>query len=677
MGRPRRPATRKEASPLSYPLPFAFPLPAGAGPDFPEFIASDARVAALANDFFRRHFFAAPGPSAYTGDNQTDWREWNALCTAWVDTGAHHALGRDYNADLAHSLEQVEFDADGYVYTYPPTFPERNRIGWPFPDHRQSGGLLPAWTFAGGERHGWHLTTGRTLPGQAEGWALGAAGGEVEVASGPLAIPAGLMPFLALQFRCPAPLAGVCAWDGGHLSFTAPAGEAAARGGPVGPTTLFLPLWRHLDREATLHALRLRFYLPADGGLTLERVEPLFDTRHSTNNSHFVLAAARHALWGADRAFLVRNAERIRSALRFLQHDLGGDRLGLLELPWWGHDGLTGLGHGIGSNYWDLLPFGHREVYGTAYYLAALRAAAELEALLADHPGWGAGPGESARSLRAKARHVQATATAAFWDADRGRFIGTIDAEGTRHDHGFVFANLEALHLGLGGPPEAAAIYDWLDGRRLIAGDTAQGPDIYHWRFAPRATTRRNEDWYFWVWEGRRVPWGQQVQDGGAVLYTSYHDVCNRLAFQGADPAFARLARILDWYEEVWRAGGYRPYYAARAAAGPEGGSLQGAGTAGGLGIDAEFVESTMVPLVLLYGFLGVRAGARGLTVSPRLPAALDWLGVRHLRYAGGHYHLRATHASVTLQDADSGRSRTWRLGGRRPTLVVEAPWPR
>ena len=34
-------------------------------------------------------------------------------------------------------------------------------------------------------------------------------------------------------------------------------------------------------------------------------------------------------------------------------------------------------------------------------------------------------------------------------------------------------------------------------------------------------------------------------------------------------------------------------------------GTLQGGGTAGGLGLDAEFFESVLVPQVMLEGFLG------------------------------------------------------------------------
>ncbi len=645
---------------------FPFVPPADAVREFPEFTCSDGRLAVLANDLFRRHFFANPGPSAYLGDQQTDWREWNALCSAWIDTRRHPTYGRDCNADLEHALEHVEQDADGYCYTYPATFPERNRIGWPFPDHRQSGGQLPAWTFAEGPS-GWSAPAGRRLGHDVHGWRLAPAAGAVEVVSPEIAVAAFLSPFLAVELHTAGPVAGALSWEGsdgpGHLPV-----HAAAE--PDGHHTLFLPLWRHLDAGDRIGRLRLRLYPQAGQEVWLGRVECLFDTRHSTNNSHFVLAAWRHARWGRDRGFLVRNAARIRRALDFLRHDLGGERLGFLETPWWGHDGRTGLGHGIGSNYWDLLPFGHRDLYGSGYYLAALAAGAEMEALLQGHPEWGAPPradGVTARGLAAEVRRGRRLAGAEFWDPGAGRFVGTIDADGQSHDYGFVFANLEALYHGVGGRAQARAIHAWLDGTRQVPGDTATGPDIYHWRFAPRATTRRNPDWYLWVWDGRSVPWGEQVQDGGAVLYTSYYDVMNRLRWQGPNRAWRRFAAILDWYEEVQRAGGYRTYYATHE------GSLQGAGTAGGLGIDAEFVETAMVPLVLLYGFLGIEATAEGLRIRPRLPKAVERLGVRFLRYGERRYHVLATREGVWIEDAETGQGR--RLPAQGHDCAVPAAW--
>jgi len=136
----------------------------------------------------------------------------------------------------------------------------------------------------------------------------------------------------------------------------------------------------------------------------------------------------------------------------------------------------------------------------------------------------------------------------------------------------------------------------------------------------------------------------------------------NRLRHQGPEVAWRRRQAILDWYEEVQAAGGYRTYYANHE------GSLQGAGTAGGLGIDAEFVESALVPLTLLYGFLGIEATAEGLRVAPRLPAGIAWLGVRHLRFGDRRYHITARHDAVTVEDA--GTAETVHGRGGHPVVI-------
>jgi hypothetical protein len=108
------------------------------------------------------------------------------------------------------------------------------------------------------------------------------------------------------------------------------------------------------------------------------------------------------------------------------------------------------------------------------------------------------------------------------------------------------------------------------------------------------------------------------VQDGGAVLGFSFHDLMARLKTNGADDAWKRLRRILAWFREVQAEGGYRAYYAK-----PGRGILQGGGPPGGLGLDQEFLESVLVPQVMLYGFLGFEPGAAGYAIRPRLPR--DW----------------------------------------------------
>jgi hypothetical protein len=219
--------------------------------------------------------------------------------------------------------------------------------------------------------------------------------------------------------------------------------------------------------------------------------------------------------------------------------------------------------------------------------------------------------------LERHAAEVKA-ANGRFWNEVTGRFVLGIDDAGERHDYGFTFMNLEAIYYDYATAAQAESILRWISGERLVAEDTARGADIYYWRFGPRATTRRNIDWYGWFWSGpESIPWGGQVQDGGAVLGFAYHDLMARLRVYGADDAWQRLREIITWYEEVQAAGGPRKYYETAD------GTLQGCGKPGGLGVDCEFYESILVPQVMLSGFAGFAPTPAGVRIVPQLPR--DW----------------------------------------------------
>ena len=278
-------------------------------------------------------------------------------------------------------------------------------------------------------------------------------------------------------------------------------------------------------------------------------------------------------------------------------------------------------GEGIGSNYWDLLPFGGEDALATVYYYNTLLKLADLEEQIAAHPDWKistTGAYDPA-DLRRHAAKVKAHFDERFWNKETGRF-GTIDLDGQLHDYGFTFLNNEAVTFGIATPEQTRSIHAWMSGTRTVNGDTSTGADIYHWRFGPRSTTRRNIDYYFWAWSApESIPWGAQVQDGGAVLGWSYYDLMARLKTAGPDDIAPRLAEIATWFDETQREGGYRSYYAKD----PARGALQGGGAAAGLGLDQEFKESVMVTQVMLYGLLGFRPTVDGFAIEPRLPS--DW----------------------------------------------------
>ena len=178
-----------------------------------------------------------------------------------------------------------------------------------------------------------------------------------------------------------------------------------------------------------------------------------------------------------------------------------------------------------------------------------------------------------------------------------------------------------------------------------MAGDTAQGADIYHWRFAPRATTKRNLDWYFWAWNNpESIPWGGQVQDGGAVLGFSYHDLMARLKVARAGQCLEAVAGDLRWFDEVQAAGGYRKYYN-----GSREGSLQGGGTAAGSASTRSFSRARWFH----------KSYSRAFSASPPGPMASSSIRAfpRTGRNNGGPdsfqnliLRIRATHEAIEIQ---------------------------
>ncbi len=395
-----------------------------------------------------------------------------------------------------------------------------------------------------------------------------------------------------------------------------------------------IPLWRQPGYAGLLTRYRLRIDHALGLELDLKSLLTAIDTRHPITNSNYLQGCHDYFAWTHDLEFLRRNIGRMRQSLEFSLREFRVREEMHVHVTWVGHDGRSGLtkgkqaqniprpGLGVGNNYWDLLPFGGHDALATIGLYNALRAQLTIEQAIARNPEWNVPADVAAPDLSALSTlidQIRVDFQTRFWNRETGRFVGWIDATGQAYDYGFSFVNLEAIHAGLASATQARDIFAWLDGQRDVEGDTSRGTDIYHWRFAPRATTRRNIDTYVWAWTSpEHVPWGDQVQDGGAVLGFSYHDLMARLRTNGPDDAWRRLREIAGWFREVQSEGGYRAYYAK-----PGRGKLQGGGTAGGLGLDQEFLESVLVPQVLLQGFLGFQPTPEGYTVNPRLPR--DW----------------------------------------------------
>ena len=606
------------------------------------------------------------------------WDTWLPMSTLWAATGDERSARRARQFYRGVLLERP-IDAEGYVSMQQHRGMAHSE-GWPFPGWQQSTGI--GWHFSV-EGDGWAVQNFRqqALTG-AEGWGvdgavvegvdpmvglkLRATGATVRLTTPEFACGTVVAPFIRVEWAAERARDGAAAvewrlegddgWDGRRRM------EFPARRTGEGLGFANVPVHRQPGYDGQLRQLRLEFPGGPGATVTVKSVLTAIDTRHPVTNSGFLIACSDYFGWTGDREFLQVRLPEMRRALRYALEEFRVVDGRHVRVPWVGHDGRSGLGRdasgkrvlrpgvGVGNNYWDLLPFGGQDAFATMQLYAALRRQAGLERALAAHPEWNLEPvadGDvlSAGRLDALADAVREDFRERFWNAETGRFIGWIDADGVRHDFGFTFLNTEAIHHRLATPEQERMIFDWLDGRRVVAGDTSQGADIFRWRFGPRSTTRRNTETYVWAWsDPGSIAWGDQVQDGGAVLGFTYYELMARLRVQGPDRAWQRLREVLRWFGEVQAEGGYRAYYAK-----PGRGTLQGGGPPGGLGFDHEFMESVLVPQVMLYGFLGVTPRPGGLSVDPRLPSDWPSAGVDGVQVHDRVFALTAGASAITL----------------------------
>jgi hypothetical protein len=626
------------------------------------------------------------------------WDEWMPMSTLWPARGSGDQL-EAMRGRWASTFTSRPMSGEGYVLTQ-----QHDGLahaeGWPFPLWTQAGGI--GWHFRGtgvsgydappATPEGWTVTGGKGGEINDRGWGLDLTEPGATAQTPAFKIDSRIAPWLRLNWW-----ASGLEHANGYIEWTTKdqpkfdrarrAYFTAANGGfDGGETRTMIPVYRVPGWGGTITGLRIGFDNAASAKVVIKSFHTACDTRHNINNSNFIRGSHDYFMWSADVPFLRGQIGRIRSAMRFLMSEFQTREKNCVYTTWPGHEGRSGVrivdgkkqilkGEGIGSNYWDLLPFGGEDALGTIYYYDAVRDLADLEEQIIEHPQWciPGGPNGSADAfdpvnLRNHAQAVKDYGGRRFWNDKTGRF-GTVDLDGQMHDYGFTFLNNETVYYGFATPAQAKSIHAWMAGERTVEGDTSTGNDIYHWRFGPRSTTKRNLDYYFWAWSNpESIPWGYQVQDGGAVLGFSYHDLMARLITAGPEDAASRLREISTWFEETQSEGGYRAYYKKD----PTRGTMQGANVPGGLGIDKEFFESILVPQVMLYGFLGFHPTADGFRIEPHLPKDWPELTVTRIHLHDFVLDIKATANTVSVTGTRTGVGAG--TGPADQTLLVDLP---
>jgi len=685
-------------------------------PRFPRFFFTGHQEEAQCLSRYLWYHFSKRGGAGKCMFNQ----EYVTTSDMWMGDGVHPRLRRPIQDVHREMLRAVCLDEEGYVNTHQ-HFSHAHEQGWPFPMwtqappgpkgptagwHFQDDG--PGWVWQHYLRRypdtphgrakaidGWTLENVRSLGIVDKKWRLEATEPSPAITTPTyVTIDALNAPFLQLRWtRTPKPPPGVLPyieWLGENdtafgpdrrVHFGFDTGNPDYQG--VSKTTHSqIRMHRHSQWKGRIKRIRICL-APGESSvkLAIDSFFTVYDTRHTINNPIYIMACWNAYRWTGDLVFLGDVINKMRIALRYQQTVLGGLKHNHIRNPWVGHDGLPGFkvnpdgtktmryGHGIGNNYWDLMPFGWDDMYSTSQYYAATRIMADVEQAVLDHPEWDIPRGALALdpdTLRKHAAAVKKTANEKFWNAKTGRFIACVDKEGGRHDYGYTFLNLDAIWYGIASDDHARSILDWLTGKRIVEGDTSTGADIYHWRFGPRASTRRNVEWYGQGWTApESIAWGGQIQDGGGVLGFAFYDFWAYLHVVGPDAAWRRLGEMLTWEKEVWAEGGYRKYFEG----GKHGTTLQGGGTAGGIGVDCEFWESSLIPSIVICGFLGLDPDATALAIRPRLPKACPEIGVSNVFYRGVRLDIKATNDALDI--GVNGRPRD------PIQIVLEGQWQR
>ena len=365
---------------------------------------------------------------------------------------------------------------------------------------------------------------------------------------------------------------------------------------------------------------------------------------HYTYNSIFILAARNYLLQGngvgefdADGNYIefmdMKNSigqtmeSRLEKAMSYMLNTLDG-KTGVLVIKDPRNNAVAGAGNSVASNYWDAMTaFGYISSYENIFFYAAVNAYAEILEYY----------GEDSTYYRDLAETIKTRFNETFWSRTKKRYITSINANGVKLDFGVTYVNFMAVALGLADDLKTEAIYSWLDGERIIEGDTSTGEDIYgRFKYAARGNTLdvskvtdQNGAWYWWYNAETMSPaaglgaYGNQMQNGGTIFYTAYYDLMGRYSYD-AEGAFERFSVIMEEFHKDSLRRNSRTFYGEYVE-----------------GILGEFPESGLVPYTFISGLCGINATTKGLEIKSNLPEAIEYAGVAEYHYGNRVYSIR------------------------------------
>lgn len=683
------------------------------------FESSDGALDNFLNSYMERHIGYNDNRviTNTLGTGTTYAKYWEERSLSWFD---HDIIGQDIESSIKTQLEVTPQDDYGMIFNANNNFLDSmwsgvaggNPFGWPFPLYNKSQGNSIGWEFNNSANEDWYVQSGEEI--SYNGYLNVAFAGEkdetliLKTKDFPLLYDKTYStehcPIIELDMRLNnLHLFGMDSdveevyviWkteNGGETWYEVPLSTWAVTNPEQTAYTAsrtWLPMYLNDNwngQKLTAVGVKVQ---PKDGKaldieFRLNYFQLNYDTRQSFPTSQYIMAFAEYASTSRDLEFLQNNLAKLRQAIMWELECLKGKQ-GMLDISYLqGHDGIPNkVGHGISDCYYDITPSPAINFWSNVNFYGALKAVIGVEKMAAAygitdttanirHPynmderiQWTYSVTDLETILSDLKTNIEKpyvdgdydwSEKGGFWDAKTGRFIQGITAEGNKLDYGYLHYNLEAISYGIGTDAQVKSIMDWIDGDRIVEGDTSTGDDIYIFEFAPRYSTVDNKKDYLWAYqkggEGR-LRFGDSVNDGGAVITWSYHDLVARVQERGVEDAFGRLKEINAWYDKVASYGGeginfYREYYDRQDVV-----TVQGSGNEGGAGLDSEFLEASLMYAAIPYGFFGFDATeADTIGFTHNLPEKLTYWQMNHMEVGSLKFSVKMTRNSFTILNA-------------------------
>ncbi len=461
---------------------------------------------------------------------------------------------------------------------------------------------------------------------------------------------------------------------------------------------LWIPMYTqsNWDQETTgdnigdgeIHRLKIEVVTKSgttiSGTVSLNYVRPWMDTRHSDNNANFIESLRQYYTMTGDIDFVAEHITDARKAMNFLLQMYDEDKNLNRQSYLYGHNGSkTDLVNSLGQGYWDVY---YTPVYGftaNMYFYEALGhlvfleqalisrgvsapAASEATVLTAEagtHAVGSAAYTWTTSQLETIASETLTAMRSEFWNPNTNRYFAGLDNDGVRQDYGFLAMNLEALNAGIPTQEQANQIFTWLN---------TNHDDIYKFGFAPISNTTQSpldenghRDIYQYVVNDQldkvvNMEFGESVQYGGAIMYTSFYDMMARLNMASTDDAYERLTEIKDWYldgplayseanPDTTKGKDFYTNYFLSQGIKTQNGSVEGHGN-GAVGVDGEFIENSLLAAIVPYGFFGLRS-TDGMTLSfePELPVNMDFWKIENMQFHDITYDVTMYHDAIRI----------------------------